>query len=200
MKNLILVIGRSGAGKDSLIRHAKEVFKDVYNIVSVPSYTDRPMRPGETDGVEHTFLTKEAFDDLMKRETMFGYTKIGETGFRYCSTVEMLNRLDGDTIFYTIDPNGYDYCLQFKDMFNLKVIYVTASEDIRRERANARNGDTNTWEKRKSDEDGQFNCFEVRKPWDAMITNDGELVEAENEFVFAVSKLLSGDENGDTEG
>jgi dephospho-CoA kinase len=85
-------------------------------------------------------------------------------------------------------------------MFNLKVIYVTASEDIRRERANARNGDTNTWEKRKSDEDGQFNCFEVRKPWDAMITNDGELVEAENEFVFAVSKLLSGDEDGDTEG
>ena len=28
MKNLILVIGRSGSGKDTLIRHAKEVFKD----------------------------------------------------------------------------------------------------------------------------------------------------------------------------
>ena len=192
MKNLILVIGRSGAGKDSLISHAKEVFKDVYNIVSVPSYTDRPMRPGETDGVEHTFLTKEAFDEVLAKENVFAYTKIGDTGFRYCSTVEMLNRLDGDTIFYTIDPNGYDFCSKFNGDFNMKVIYVTASEDIRRERANARNGDTNTWEKRKSDEDGQFKCFEERKPWNALVCNDGELSIAENEFVVAVDKILSG--------
>ena len=101
MKNLILVIGRSGSGKDTLIRHAKEVFKDVYKIVSVPSYTDRPMRPTETDGVEHTFLTKDMFDEVLAKENVFAYTKIGDTGFRYCSTVEMLNRLDGDTIFYT---------------------------------------------------------------------------------------------------
>lgn len=195
MKNLILVIGRSGAGKDSLIRYAKEVFKDVYKIVSVPSYTDRPMRPGETDGVEHTFLTKDAFDEVLAKEKVFAYTKIGETGFRYCSTVEMLNRLDGDTIFYTIDPNGYDFCSKFKGDFNMKVIYVKTSDEIRRERANARNGDTTTWEKRRADEDGQFNCFEARKPWDAVITNDGELAEAENEFVFAVSKLLTGDDN-----
>lgn len=190
MKNLILVIGRSGSGKDTLIRHAKEVFKDVYKIVSVPSYTDRPMRPTETDGVEHTFLTKEMFDELLNKETVFAYTKIGDTGYRYCSTVEMLNRLDGDTIFYTIDPNGYDFCSKFNGDFNMKVIYVKTSDEIRRERANARNGDTTTWDKRSADEDGQFNCFEARKPWDAVITNDGELVEAENEFVFAVSKLL----------
>ena len=114
MKNLILVIGRSGSGKDTLIRHAKEVFNDVYKIVSVPSYTDRPMRPTETDGVEHTFLTKDMFDEVLAKENVFAYTKIGDTGFRYCSTVEMLNRLDGDTIFYTIDPNGYDFCSKFK--------------------------------------------------------------------------------------
>ena len=200
MKNLILVIGRSGSGKDTLIRHAKEVFKDVYKIVSVPSYTDRPMRPTETDGVEHTFLTKDMFDEVLAKENVFAYTKIGETGFRYCSTVEMLNRLDGDTIFYTIDPNGYDFCSKFKGDFNMKVIYVKTSDEIRRERANARNGDTTTWDKRSADEDGQFNCFEARKPWDAVVTNDGELVEAENEFVFAVSKLLTGDEDADTEG
>jgi guanylate kinase len=191
MKNLILVIGRSGSGKDTLITHAKELLKDIYKIVSVPSYTDRPMRPTETDGVEHTFLTAEQFDELLNRETVFAYTKIGNTGFRYCSTVEQFNRLDGDTIFYTIDPNGYDYCSKFAGDFNMKVIYVQTSDDIRRERANVRNGDTTTWEKRRADENGQFSCFEERKPWDALITNDGELAVAENEFVVAVRKLLS---------
>ena len=198
MKNLILVIGRSGAGKDTLVSHAKEVLKDEYKIVSVPSYTDRPIRPTETEGKEHTFLTKEQFDDVLERETVFAYTKIGETGYRYCSTVEMLERLDGDTIFYIIDPNGYDYCSQFKSMFNLKVVYVKAGEDIRRERANVRNGDTASWEKRRVDEDGQFNCFETREPWDASVQNDGDLAVAENEFVFAVRELLmNGVENGE---
>ena len=84
---------------------------------------------------------------------------------------------------------------KFKGDFNMKVIYVKTSDEIRRERANARNGDTTTWDRRSADEDGQFNCFEARKPWDAVVTNDGELVEAENEFVFAVSKLLSGGED-----
>ncbi len=37
MKNLILVIGRSGAGKDTLVNYAKDALKDDYKIVSVPS-------------------------------------------------------------------------------------------------------------------------------------------------------------------
>ena len=45
MKNLILVIGRSGSGKDTLVRYATNALKDFHKIVSVPSYTDRPIRP-----------------------------------------------------------------------------------------------------------------------------------------------------------
>ena len=92
----------------------------------------------------------------MEKETMFAYTKIGETGFRYGSTVEMLERLDGDTIFYIIDPNGYDYCSKFKDRFNMKVVYIKAAGSIREQRANVRNGDNFTWKIRSADEDGQF--------------------------------------------
>lgn len=192
MKNLILVIGRSGSGKDTLVRYAANALKDFHKIVSVPSYTDRPIRPTETDGVEHTFLAKEQFDELLEKETMFAYTKIGETGFRYCSTVEMLERLDGDTIFYVIDPNGYDYCSKFKDRFNMKVVYVRTSDAIRRERANARNGDTTSWARRSVDEDEQFTRFEELAPWDACIANDGELEQAETAFVRVIGDFLDG--------
>ena len=191
MKNLILVIGRSGSGKDTLVRYATNALKDFHKIISVPSYTDRPIRPTETDRVEHTFLTKEQFDELLERETIFAYTKIGETGYRYCSTVEMLERLDGDTIFYVIDPNGYDYCSKFRGKFNMKVVYVRTSDAIRRARANARNGDTTSWDRRSADEDGQFTRFEELAPWDACITNDGELEQAETAFMQAVSAMLT---------
>lgn len=195
-KNLILVIGRSGSGKDTLVRYAANSLKDFHKIAAVPSYTDRPIRPTETDGIEHTFLSKEQFDELLEKETMFAYTKIGETGYRYCTTVEMLERLDGDTIFYVIDPNGYDYCSKFRDKFNMKVVYVRTSDAIRRARANARNGDTTSWDRRSADEDEQFTRFEELAPWDACISNDGALVTAETAFIHAISDFLNGGKNG----
>lgn len=190
MKNLILVIGRSGAGKDTIVRAATEALKDSHKIVSVPSYTDRPIRSTETEGVEHTFLTKTQFDELLERETIFAYTKIGETGYRYCSTIEMLERLDGDTIFYIIDPNGYYYCSKFKDKFNMRVVYVKADGTIREHRANKRNGDSSTWQKRSADEDEQFTRFEELAPWDACILNDGDLSVSVERFVQAMNNLL----------
>lgn len=190
MKNLILVIGRSGAGKDTIVRAATEALKDSHKIVSVPSYTDRPIRSTETEGVEHTFLTKTQFDELLERETIFAYTKIGETGYRYCSTIEMLERLDGDTIFYIIDPNGYYYCSKFKDKFNMRVVYIKADGTIREHRANKRNGDSSTWQKRSADEDEQFTRFEELAPWDAYILNDGDLSVSVERFVQAMNNLL----------
>lgn len=196
MKNLILVIGRSGSGKDTLVRYAINALQGSHKIVSVPSYTDRPIRPTETEGVEHTFLTKEQFDEMLTRETKFGYTQIGETGYRYCSTVEMLDRLDGDTIFYVIDPNGYYYCQQFKGRFRMMVMYVMTDSNLREQRANVRNGNNFTWKIRSADEDEQFNDFEDKKPWDACVNNSGSLITAETVFVHAVSDFLDGAKNG----
>lgn len=186
MKNLILVIGRSGSGKDTLVRHAQTVF----GASAIPSYTDRLIRPSETDGVEHTFLTKDEFTELLEREEPFAYTQIGETGYRYCTTVEMLSKIDADVVFYVIDPKGYYFCKKFADRFNMKVIYVSTDEEIRKVRANKRNGDTSTWAKRCEDENKQFDDFEHDKPWDAIVYNNGEVSEAEAKFVDAVKELV----------
>lgn len=187
-KNLILVIGPSGSGKDTIVRYAQEFFK----ASAIPSYTDRPKRPTETEGVEHTFLTKEQFDEILENEEVFAYTKIGETGYRYCTTVKMLNEIESNTIFYIIDPNGYYYCRKFAPLFNMSVIYVTASEDLRRERANARNGDTTAWEKRAADEAEQFKKFEVDHPWDAIVWNETTPHCAQMLFIAEVKKILYG--------
>lgn len=186
MKNLILVIGRSGSGKDTLVRHAQTVF----GASAIPSYTDRPIRPSETDGVEHTFLTKDGFTSLLEREEPFAYTQIGETGYRYCTTVEMLSKIDADVVFYVIDPKGYYFCKKFADRFNMKVVYVSTDEEIRKVRANMRNGDSATWAKRTTDENAQFDEFEHDKPWDAIVYNNGEVDKAKTAFVEAVKSIM----------
>lgn len=186
MKNLILVIGRSGSGKDTIVRAAQKHF----GIPAIPSYTDRPKRDCETEGVEHTFLTSEQFDDVLKNEQVFAYTKIGETGYRYCTTVKMLNSLPCDTIFYIIDPKGYDYCVPLAKDFNLKVVYVYADTDKRMERANTRNGDDTAWVKRCEDEDSQFTYFEKCQPWDVLIENNGDSQVAIDDFINQLGSLL----------
>jgi guanylate kinase len=189
MKNLILVVGRSGSGKDTLLRNAQKYFK----AASIPSYTDRPMRPTETQGVEHTFVSKDEFDELMKRDDIFAYTQIGETGYRYCTTVEMLKKIKSKTLFYIIDPKGYWYCKsKFCDDFIMKVIYVSAREDFRRARANIRNGDEDAWKKRNEDENSQFEDFERRRAWDHLVYNNSDIEHAKGKFLRAAKLAIYG--------
>jgi guanylate kinase len=51
--------GPSGVGKGTLIRGLRERFPDLYLSVSA---TTRQPRPGEQDGVDYHFLTREEFD------------------------------------------------------------------------------------------------------------------------------------------
>lgn len=192
MKHLILVIGRSGSGKDTLVRAAQKRF----DASSVPSYTDRPIRPAEQDGIGHTFLTPEQFDEVMKSEHVLAYTKIGETGYRYCTTVEQISRIKSDVVFYIIDPKGYYYFQDLREKLNMSIIYIYAPKNSRKERADKRNGDTvATWDKREIDENEQFNQFEDAEPcpWDDIVYNNKSIEEAVESFSEAVSRILDSD-------
>ena len=192
MKNLILVIGRSGSGKDTLVRYAQKYF----GADSIPSYTDRPMRPTETQGVEHTFVSREEFDELMKRDDIFAYTQIGETGYRYCTTVEMLKKIKSKTLFYIIDPKGYWYCKsKWRDYFNMRAIYVSAREDFRQARANLRNGEEEAWKKRNEDENSQFEDFERQHEWDHIVYNNVDIEHAKEKFIRVAKIAIYGTEH-----
>jgi len=55
---VFVITGPSGVGKGTLIRGLRERFPDLYLSVSA---TTRQPRPGEQDGVDYHFLTREEF-------------------------------------------------------------------------------------------------------------------------------------------
>jgi guanylate kinase len=61
---LVIVSSPSGAGKTTLTRRLLEEFPAIRFSVS---YTTRPMRPGERDGVDYHFVTPEVFEAMVER-------------------------------------------------------------------------------------------------------------------------------------
>lgn len=91
LKNLYLIVGRSGSGKTSIVNELHRR----YGFVPLASYTTRPKRSENEEG--HEFITKTQFDAL---EGMLAYTKFNR--HEYCATQEQADRSD----LYVIDPAG----------------------------------------------------------------------------------------------
>ena len=97
------VCGPSGAGKTSVI---KAVMADLPGLAFSVSYTTRPKRAGETDGVDYCHIARDAFEqlisngDLVEHVTYSGH--LYGTSRRQIETV--LER--GDDLVLNVDVEG----------------------------------------------------------------------------------------------
>jgi guanylate kinase len=70
---LYTVSAPSGAGKTSLVAALVERCREIR--VSV-SHTTRPMRPGETDGVNYHFIDEAAFEGMLARAEFLEHARV----------------------------------------------------------------------------------------------------------------------------
>ena len=72
---LFIVSAPSGTGKTTLV---ERLVRDMPGIAMSRSFTSRPPRPGEADGVDYNFISRERFEamiangDLLEHATVFG--------------------------------------------------------------------------------------------------------------------------------
>ena len=64
MSKLFCIMGKSASGKDTIFKHL--IRDEELGLKTVVSYTTRPMREGEQDGVEYHFVTGQRLDELKK--------------------------------------------------------------------------------------------------------------------------------------
>ena len=60
---LFIVSAPSGAGKTTLVEHLVQILP---NLRMSRSYTSRPARDGERDGVDYNFVSRDEFQDMVR--------------------------------------------------------------------------------------------------------------------------------------
>lgn len=157
---VILVVGRTGSGKSSLIKKLCERT----GLKELCSYTTRPKR-SETDN-DHIFVDVEEY--LRAKEN--GEIAIdGEiAGNYYYSTIEQLYNAD----LYTINPEALDRLLAM-DLPNIRfvVVYISCPDKTREERVMARGDDKHKHRVREFSERQEFRKFVAEEKWNYAINN-----------------------------
>ncbi len=99
---LIVVSGPSGCGKGTILA---EILKDEKFFYSI-SATTRTARPGEIDGVNYHFLTKDKFEELIENDGMLEYASYCDNyyGTPRKPVEDMLN--EGKHVILEIEVQG----------------------------------------------------------------------------------------------
>ena len=98
-----IVSAPSGAGKTTLCKMAVDFFPDLRHSVS---YTTRPPRPGETDGVEYRFVDDAEFDRMIEAGEFLEHAVVH--GRRYGTARAVLTEVAeaGLDIIFEVDVQG----------------------------------------------------------------------------------------------
>ena len=118
--NLVVLCGKSGAGKDYLLRKIHERNKDKTNLLV--SDTTRPMRSYEEDGIDYFFVTENEFE---KREHI---EEACFNGWYYGTPLESLNKEKINLCI--LNPTGIRQVYK-RDDLNIKLFYLSAPAKTR---------------------------------------------------------------------
>jgi len=106
---LFIISAPSGAGKTSLVA---EILKRVANIKASVSHTTRACRPGEQDGVNYFFVSKNQFQEMIKNADFLEHAEVFGN---YYGTSERWVRdslADGTDVILEIDWQGAEQTRQ----------------------------------------------------------------------------------------
>lgn len=138
--SLIIISGTTCAGKGAAI---KTLLERNENLSLSISYTSRPMREGETNGVEYKFISKEEFEQKIKNNEFLEYALVHGKDYYGTPKAEIKEMLEsGRDVILEIEVQG---AMQIKEMFPetiLIFIMAPSMEEVKR-RIKARGKENN---------------------------------------------------------
>ncbi|MBR6743361.1 MAG: guanylate kinase [Clostridia bacterium] len=101
--SVLIVSGPSGSGKDTIL---KKVFEAMPEIKFSISSITRAMRPGEVEGEKYNFISREAFEEMLKRDMMLEHNEF--VGNYYGTPRGPVDSVleNGGEIIIEVDVNG----------------------------------------------------------------------------------------------
>ena len=159
MNKRIILVGRGGSGKDFLRRKLESK-----NFKYAVSYTTRPPREGETDGVDYFFINQSTANLMINRDEFFEYVEFN--GWIYGTTRSQWMQ-ESDESVYIMTPTGLSHVNE-EDRKQCFVIYTNPAREIITERLMGRNMPGDNLKRRVEADDKDFENF---SNYDIQITN-----------------------------
>lgn len=127
---LVLLSGVSGAGKDTI---KKELIKRMENVVSLPSYTDRPVRINEVPGELYIHVTTPEFEKMVENGELYEYSLHHK--HYYGTSRKLMNEKiqSGKIIVKDMDVNGTENLIELlkKDTKVVTIFLRVPKEELR---------------------------------------------------------------------
>ena len=124
---LVILSGVSGAGKDTI---KKELIKREENIITIPSYTDRPMRPGDVEGVTYHFVSTDEFEKMIKNNELYEYNVHHDHYYGTSKKIFNEKVKEGKIIVKDIDVNGTEHLANLlKDDMKVVTIFLRVPKE-----------------------------------------------------------------------
>ena len=100
---LFIVSAPSGTGKTTLV---ERLVPSVPDLVMSRSYTSRPARPGEVDGVDYNFVRRERFEEMVAAVAFLEWATIFGHAYGTSSDDTARLREAGKDVMLVIDVQG----------------------------------------------------------------------------------------------
>jgi guanylate kinase len=139
-KGLMLVLSSpSGAGKTSI---CKEILKKIKELKLSISYTTRPKRKSEVDGMDYFFISKKKFKELQAKDFFIENAKVFDHLYGTPKNFVEKNLLKGVDVLFDIDWQGAQKLSNFSKTDIVSVFILPPSNKILKERLKKRNEDS----------------------------------------------------------
>jgi guanylate kinase len=121
---LFVLSGPSGVGKDTLL---KELLKRDLRITKCVTYTTRPPRPGEVDGVDYKFLSLAEFEELKRNDAFLEWAEVGGNFYATPKDFVVKKLAEGEDIILKIDVQG---AMRVKELFPEAILIFIAPPSL----------------------------------------------------------------------
>lgn len=121
---IICIVGQSGSGKTYMSQYLEKTM----GIKSIVSYTDRPIRNGEIDGVDHWFVSTKMMNKFHNDRDFIAYTRYGD--YQYGALHSDIQR--NQICSYVIDEAGLKSLSHTNFlMYQIIPVYIKRNEENR---------------------------------------------------------------------
>lgn len=135
MGKLIVLMGKSASGKDTIYKLLKE--DKTLNLKQLVPYTTRPMRAGEVEGEAYHFVTEVQFKELLQKGRVIEHRSYNTVHglWRYFTVADEQIDLSKDSYLLIATLEAYVSVLSYFGADKVVPVLVTLDDGVRLERA-----------------------------------------------------------------